>query len=245
MKKIVTVLAILFFAGISAVAQDVITKRNGEDILAIVSEIGENTVKYRRFDNPNGPVYTISAADILMIRYQNGTKDIFEGYQSAPSPMYPTPNYTEIPADIMPGMKYKDLKKIYDTRQYREMDDDPHSPFWCGFGSFLIPGLGQVCCDEWGRGLLFFAGSVLFSGMSQSASRAGNGSATATWSAANFALYVWSIVDARKVAKTINMYYQDMKYYSSIDVNLYPNLVYNPAPSGAQFAPGLTLAIRF
>lgn len=58
-------------------AQDVITKRNGEDINAKILEVNQNDIKYKKADNLNGPTFTISKSDILMVRYENGSKDIF------------------------------------------------------------------------------------------------------------------------------------------------------------------------
>jgi len=72
----------LFFAALgvsiaSTFAQDVITLKNGTDINALVQEIGDVEVLYKKFDNPNGPNYTLKKSEILMIRYVNGSKDIF------------------------------------------------------------------------------------------------------------------------------------------------------------------------
>jgi hypothetical protein len=56
---------------------DIIFLLNGEEIDAIVTEVDIDVVKYKRCINPNGPVYTMFKSDIMMIRYKNGTKDIF------------------------------------------------------------------------------------------------------------------------------------------------------------------------
>ena len=77
MKKVLTMLVITFGLGIIATAQDVITLKNGTDINALVQEIGYVDVKYKKFDNPNGPNYTLKKVEILIIRYANGSKDIF------------------------------------------------------------------------------------------------------------------------------------------------------------------------
>jgi len=61
----------------SAMAQDVITLKNGTDINALVQEIGDIEIKYKNFDNPNGPNYTLKKTEILIIRYANGSKDVF------------------------------------------------------------------------------------------------------------------------------------------------------------------------
>jgi len=58
-------------------AQDVITLRNGDEIKALVQEIGDEDVKYKMYENPNGPNYTLKKSGIFMIRYANGSRDVF------------------------------------------------------------------------------------------------------------------------------------------------------------------------
>jgi len=77
MKKIFLIFIAVIAFGISVNAQDVIILKNGDDIQAIVQEIGENEIKYKKFDNANGPVYTMKKSEIFMIRYPNGSKDVF------------------------------------------------------------------------------------------------------------------------------------------------------------------------
>jgi len=59
-------------------AQDIITKTNGDQIKAKVTEVDINEVKYKRFDNVSGPTYTIAKSDVFMIKYENGEKDMFQ-----------------------------------------------------------------------------------------------------------------------------------------------------------------------
>ncbi|MDX2190710.1 MAG: hypothetical protein SFY32_12685 [Bacteroidota bacterium] len=59
-------------------AQDIITKTNGEDIKAKVIEVGTNEIRYKKFDDTNGPTFIISKSEILIIKYENGTKDVFQ-----------------------------------------------------------------------------------------------------------------------------------------------------------------------
>ena len=77
MKKILLILVALIGFGIMVNAQDIITLKNGTDINAFVQKIGDVEIEYKKFDNPNGPNYTLKKTEILMIRYENGTKDIF------------------------------------------------------------------------------------------------------------------------------------------------------------------------
>ena len=71
---------VLFFSCLlpylSLSAQDVITLTNGKEIQAIVTEVMQKEIKYKRFDNPNGPVYTLDKSSVSVIKYQNGTKDV-------------------------------------------------------------------------------------------------------------------------------------------------------------------------
>jgi hypothetical protein len=58
-------------------AQDIIIKMNGNEIEAIVLEVGTNDVKYKKFDHRNGPTYYIRKSEIFMIKYEDGDKDVF------------------------------------------------------------------------------------------------------------------------------------------------------------------------
>jgi hypothetical protein len=80
---LVVFLFLLLSAGNSAMAQDVILKKDGNEIKAIVKEVGEETIKYNKFDNPSGPVYSIKKSEIFMITYKNGSKDVFKSEESS------------------------------------------------------------------------------------------------------------------------------------------------------------------
>lgn len=76
MKKFIIVLYLLL-CSVLGFAQDVLTKKNGEDISSKVLEVTTTEIKYKKFDNPNGPTFTILKSEVLLIRYENGTKDVF------------------------------------------------------------------------------------------------------------------------------------------------------------------------
>lgn len=67
----------LFLITIKANSQDVITKKNGDDIQAKVVEITLNELKYKNFNNLEGPIISILKSDVILVRYENGTKDVF------------------------------------------------------------------------------------------------------------------------------------------------------------------------
>ena len=76
-KRIIMIFVITIVTANFGIAQDVITLKNGTDINALVQEIGDVEVKYKKYDNPNGPNYTLKKTEILIIRYANGSKDMF------------------------------------------------------------------------------------------------------------------------------------------------------------------------
>lgn len=59
------------------IAQDVIVMKNGDELNAVVLEVGTESIKYKKYDNQQGPTYSIDKTDVFMIRYENGSKDVF------------------------------------------------------------------------------------------------------------------------------------------------------------------------
>ena len=84
MKKLFVFL--FFITGfISAFSQDEITFRNGETQKAKILEVGSADIIYKKADNLTGPSYTISKDKVFMIKYENGTKDVFGTEQASAS----------------------------------------------------------------------------------------------------------------------------------------------------------------
>jgi hypothetical protein len=75
MRKYKLLLLYLFMFSTSQ-AQDLIIKKNGEEIKSKVLEVALKIIKYKKFDNPNGPTFEILKSDVFIIKYENGTKDI-------------------------------------------------------------------------------------------------------------------------------------------------------------------------
>lgn len=76
MRKIIVLFLFLACFGNIAKSQDVITLKNGEEIRAKVTEIETYVIKYKKFENLTGPVYSIEKAKVFTIKYENGTKDV-------------------------------------------------------------------------------------------------------------------------------------------------------------------------
>lgn len=56
---------------------DVLTLKNGNDMLVKVVEIGINEIKYKDCDNLDGPVVIVPKADVFRIKYSNGKVETF------------------------------------------------------------------------------------------------------------------------------------------------------------------------
>lgn len=223
--------ALAFFA-VSAAAQDFVTKRNGEDIPAIVDEVGPDYVRFRLWDEPDGVTYTMLKNEILMIRYATGRNEVFDQMSSLA---------------VAPMMKYKEMAKVYDYRLYQKSLYDRYSPAGSGVASFFIPGLGQMICGEWGRGFAWLGGHVgcyMLTGISAIAE---SDTLVLMSIAGLLAIDICAIVDGVRVAKVKNMYMEDLRRsgYYGLDVDLYPSVNYVHTASGIQPTAGMTLALRF
>ncbi|MDR1259157.1 MAG: hypothetical protein LBK65_07780 [Tannerellaceae bacterium] len=89
MKKSIILLAVFFGSMATVFAQDIITLKSGDEVKAKVQEVGLTDVKYKKYDNLEGPVYTLLKTDIFMIKYENGEKDVFKDEEAVVSPVSP------------------------------------------------------------------------------------------------------------------------------------------------------------
>lgn len=89
MRKILSVILVLWCGAVAA--QDLIVKTDASQIEARVLEISPESVRYKRFSNPDGPTYVLPVGEILRIRYANGeTEDFAAKRPAAPArPMGP------------------------------------------------------------------------------------------------------------------------------------------------------------
>ncbi len=78
----------LFFLCTTSFAQDKITFRTGEEVSGLVIEITETQLKYKKAENPDGPLYTVSKADVGMVEYANGVRELFNYSEPKPTEVY-------------------------------------------------------------------------------------------------------------------------------------------------------------
>ncbi|MBD77761.1 MAG: hypothetical protein CL840_02315 [Crocinitomicaceae bacterium] len=70
----IILIGIWLWAGImNSFAQDIMYRKDGGKVLCKVEEVLIKEIKYRKYDNLNGPLYSVTKREILVIVYENGT----------------------------------------------------------------------------------------------------------------------------------------------------------------------------
>jgi hypothetical protein len=79
MIKILLVFAALLFflcgSGEKASAQDLLILKSGKELKVNIIEESPDIVKYREFDNPTGPLFSIGKDKVASIQYKKGSKE--------------------------------------------------------------------------------------------------------------------------------------------------------------------------
>jgi hypothetical protein len=91
MKK--SLLLLILLLNIAKIyAQDIIILKSGDEIKSMVVEVLSDQIKYKKFENKQGPSYGIEKSKIFMIRYANGSKDVFNSASTATPAVAPRVN---------------------------------------------------------------------------------------------------------------------------------------------------------
>ena len=71
-------------------AQDVIVKKDGSTIQSKVMEINGTEIKYKKWSNQEGPMYSINKYEVNSINYENGEVELISTVTSATPSSWPT-----------------------------------------------------------------------------------------------------------------------------------------------------------
>ncbi|MCL2246677.1 MAG: hypothetical protein FWC10_06150 [Lentimicrobiaceae bacterium] len=112
-KNFIFVNILIFALSVSACAQDIIVTTKAEKIEAKVIEIELQVVKYKKFNNLEGPTYSINKSDITTIVYQNGNVEVFE----------------QAPANKAAGYNNQAMAENPDYEAFKRMNDDEMALF--------------------------------------------------------------------------------------------------------------------
>ena len=142
---------------------------------------------------------------------------------------------------------------------------------WYGVSSFFIPGIGQLLSGETWRGLAFMGGEAVLLSIVKSAAdnlesiaitnekgfltgytdeTAGRKNMIVLLSAlgADLGLSIWSCIDAKRVVKVKNMYYQELLgRKSNLEMSFVPSLSVASTSLSGHLTPtaGVALQLRF
>lgn len=265
MGKIILTALIICLSVFSSRAQDLITCTDGSDILAkiVSTNVGETQFKY--WGDSSNTVYVLPNSSILMVRYENGEvviypagKDVLNG-GSAPVVQKETPGWSSF---ARPGMDYDEYKDYYDPWRYVPSVGDPYSRGLAAVGSVLFTGLGQGINGEWGKALNYFGlywGFRLLAWATADELSFDNGYSvrysgfSALLRLGATAVKVCSVVNAVRMAKIKNMYYQDLRRgaFSGVQFDVQPFLASAPSygigGTAGDLGPvaGLTFSLKF
>ncbi len=81
-------LLMLLFSSFAVLAQDILIKKNGDELQCKVIELGTEKITYlikAANDSTGSDTLTLLKSEVFMIRYANGSKDVFETAAPAPA----------------------------------------------------------------------------------------------------------------------------------------------------------------
>lgn len=164
---------------------------------------------------------------------------------------------------------YKDLKGIYSPKNYVKSDADAYSTFWIGLESLGAPGTGQLIMKETGRGWAFLgasavlgaAGSIIYQDKIFPLIEISDGEWTIPeankdkvnsylailggLAMADLGIHIWSCIDAVRIAKVKNQYFQDKRGKHAFSADIHPSVNMVQNGNGVTPTAGMTLAVKF
>lgn len=97
--------AITYYAS----AQDIIIKKSGDEINSKVVEITTDAIKYKEFENQDGPLRNVALNDVFMIIYENGKREVIKVNEN--------PSSTYIPAQTTVSQSSAQTSSQQQTQQ--------------------------------------------------------------------------------------------------------------------------------
>lgn len=111
---------LLFFVlcPVFAFGQDLIVKKNGDVIRSKVLKVGTAEVEYKKWNNQNGPIYSIEVNNILSINYENGEKETFADISTDAAQVVSNQSAPIVPTEIpvKPAEDNAKLLELYNNQ---------------------------------------------------------------------------------------------------------------------------------
>lgn len=124
-------LTVAAIAALGAMAQDLIVTRDSKRIEAKITEVSSSEIRYKEWNNQDGPTFVLRTDEINTIIYQNGTVKTFEHGAAAPANYNSSSSYSSssYSAPATPaGYIVKDDDDFY-TLGNKRMSEDEYIDF--------------------------------------------------------------------------------------------------------------------
>lgn len=249
LRNLFTALFLLCLAEM-ATAQDVIVKKDQSTIMSKVLEITSMEIKYKKWNNQDGPTYSIERSEVLSINYENGEVEQFSETTDHPqtviAPQYQQPNNQLIcdGADLYLNnrlLSNDEIRRLLDSQSYQQYLKGRRQ---MQSGSRLMVGgltLGLTC------GLV---GILLNHLLYQDNSVPGRVVLTTVWVCGGLGTGMFftgtpiNICGNHKIKKVVKTY--NMNHGSNYSLNISPSLMRCETPqSQGNCGMGLTVSMNF
>ena len=134
MKRFLVLAGCLFTLTCACFAQDVIVTRDSRKINAIVTQVNEDNIRFKYFDNPNGSTYMLKKSDVVTIIYENGNIETF-GTESVrtqtatPAPAQSQPQRTAQPQQYQSQNQRATQTNPYQTQNQRTVQPNQYGQY--------------------------------------------------------------------------------------------------------------------
>lgn len=102
MKKLL-LLSLVLVTCCASQAQDTLFDKKNYSIIAKVIEVTQNDIRYKKFDNLNGPTYIVPKEEISFIKYANGSTEEFSTYRRRFDPKARSNKLNGRPIHVLPS----------------------------------------------------------------------------------------------------------------------------------------------
>lgn len=264
MKAKLILSTIFLVASISLYAQD------SSKLTKVFLQDGTTFSAYVEKQDDGG--YKLTMEDGSVFLFREGEISLDKPFKKKSAKNTQTTNQVPSPKNLVQGLNYRELKKMYSARDYDGREPgDKYSPAGVGIASFFLPGLGQYitgCQIGWGvvQTCLAIASIPLMTASRSyyheeytygSSGHIYNHTSYSSrvW-AAEIAvpaicvwagMGIWSACSASKAAKIKNLYYRDLKNQVTYKFELSPyvDLTAPVLASNQNMVAGLSFRVSF
>lgn len=162
LNRLFATLFLLCIAGM-AIAQDVIVMKDQSTIMSKVLEITSTEIKYKKWNNQDGPTYSINRSEVVSINYENGEVENFS--KATQTSQDPQPQQVQLPKSYMKyggsnGRLYLNDRILTDNEVHSLLDDQSYQRYLKGR---MLVKTGFVLDVVGGASLLVATGIRVFS----------------------------------------------------------------------------------